>query len=238
MSRATAPRPPAPSRSGRAFTLIELLVVIAIIAILAALLLPALGRAKERTRRIACMSNERQIMYACHMYSDEWPDYYYYTTSIADDSAPQSLYPRFVSNYKVFLCPSTKNQIRPEVTDRQGTLQDLGVTCHGDRESKVYQYGTSYEFFGIFELAPHTGTRKSPKTVFYVGPTKVVIVLDADDVFQGNPCNNCPDPANNHGEAGWNWGFADGHAEWVPKWKSALMITNGFMTSGQNCPCN
>jgi prepilin-type N-terminal cleavage/methylation domain-containing protein/prepilin-type processing-associated H-X9-DG protein len=56
-------------RTRKGFTLIELLVVVAIIAVLVAILLPALGRARENARTILCGANLRQIGMGLLMYS-------------------------------------------------------------------------------------------------------------------------------------------------------------------------
>ena len=56
------------------FTLIELLVVIAIIAVLAAMLLPALGAAKRKVKKVQCQNNLKQLYTAAASFAGDHHD--------------------------------------------------------------------------------------------------------------------------------------------------------------------
>ncbi|HZZ43923.1 MAG TPA: H-X9-DG-CTERM domain-containing protein [Tepidisphaeraceae bacterium] len=56
----------------RAFTLIELLVVMGIVVVVMAILLPALGIARQSAQRVQCLSNLRQMVIAANIYADRF----------------------------------------------------------------------------------------------------------------------------------------------------------------------
>jgi len=72
------------------FTLVELVVVIATVAVLAALLLPALAGTRPNTRAFQCLGNQRQLILAWQMYTQDNgeilpPNDYPFTTAVARD---------------------------------------------------------------------------------------------------------------------------------------------------------
>ena len=67
------------------FTLIELLVVIAIIAILAAMLLPALGKAKDTAKSSGCINNLKQLVFCASLYANNSNDYLFGSHILVQD---------------------------------------------------------------------------------------------------------------------------------------------------------
>lgn len=108
------------------FTLIELLVVIAIIALLMGILLPSLSRAREQARRIACLSNMRQMGVALQTYLID--SEYRLPPSSCHCKDPNDHWLRILADYTqeqlLFHCPS---DIGKDFVDWDKPLKDQGT---------------------------------------------------------------------------------------------------------------
>jgi prepilin-type processing-associated H-X9-DG protein/prepilin-type N-terminal cleavage/methylation domain-containing protein len=152
------------------FTLVELLVVISIIAVLASMLLPALSKARETARKIACVNNQKQVGVIFMLYVDDaegWYPQYYRGASDGAELGDRYWTQRFekrgyIADRNICFCPSC-----PQGEDRDW-LWDHGYTTYG------YSIGLCFDY-----SKPISQRIRAARTQELKDPTRTILAVDA-----------------------------------------------------------
>ena len=164
-----------------AFTLIELLVVIAIIAILAAMLLPALGRAQGAGKRIACLSNLRQLGIALRGYIDD--NHGQFPRRSVPGRWPQQLYNYYSQNTNLLHCPS----------DARGPLtwETDSTNYPGDAAARSYLINGCNDYFA--DAFGFTDWSTLESTMFANSMKENIVQLPSGTIAIGEKQTGAPD---------------------------------------------
>jgi prepilin-type N-terminal cleavage/methylation domain-containing protein/prepilin-type processing-associated H-X9-DG protein len=205
-----------PARGRAAFTLIELLVVIAIIAILAAILLPALARAKKKSKVAQCVSQLHQAAVAMQMYLPDFDEKYFW----GDPKSPAIGFEGmewFVwagrTNNNLYTGPQGNLFNRIDRPLNHYGLNEQTVTCPLDQgrtdtlPHTLFEWvGNSY-MFNCFGYVPSTGGLAGQTASTISDPARMVLFADNVLIFPTNPTG-----WHNQSPAG-NVLLVDGHIE-------------------------
>jgi prepilin-type N-terminal cleavage/methylation domain-containing protein len=144
----------------KAFTLIELLVVIAIIAILAAILFPVFAQAKAAAKKIASVSNAKQLELAVLMYSNDVDDLVPPATAWdTGNSYPITFGTGSTANWSYLIAPYIKTA-QLYFSPQNGTQPKFAFGSSNDpllNADLWPDYGYNYVY-----MSPYNGTIQTP----------------------------------------------------------------------------